>query len=395
MADPAPDQGLNEPLGLSNLITQLPDPCALVDERGVLQAVNEAWRDMFYHTGLGAKLDEVCATLFHWEADTWPPVADELQDLLAGNLPRLSFEAMLADPPERWGSCSLAALPTGGYVWQLADVTRWQLAEAEASKLWQHFREATESLSDGFAFFDASDKLVFCNRHFRTIYARIADQLVPGRSYADLVRLAVRQGQFAPAADGEEALVAELMASHQSAAAVEQELADGRRIYALDRPMPGGGIVGIRTDVTELRRAEELRRQTAEQEATIKAQAVLLAELSTPVMRIGAGALMMPLVGSIDSLRAGRAVEALLRSVAEQQAVLVLLDITGVPVVDTQVANVLVQTARAVRLLGANLVLTGIRPDVAQTMVALGVDLGDMITRADLAEGIAYALRGR
>jgi len=70
----------------------------------------------------------------------------------------------------------------------------------------------------------------------------------------------------------------------------------------------------------------------------------------------------------------------------------VILDITGVPVVDTQVANVLLQCGRAVRLLGARMLLTGIRPDVAQTIVALGIDLGDIVTRADLQDGIRYAL---
>lgn len=395
MADPAQNPTHGDLSPTDALIELFPEPCALVDAAGAVAAVNAAWRDAFVQTGQGLALTEACAALFHWAPEAWPPVAAELGDLLAGALPRMCFEALLAEPPERWCTCSLAPLPAGGYIWQLTDVTRWQIAEAEASQRWQQLREAVESISDGFALFDADDRLVFCNRRFREMYSLSADLLTPGRSFAELVRLGVQRGQYAAAAGREEEFIAERLARHLSAEPFEHELGGGRWVRAIDQPMPGGGIVGIRADITELRRAEELRRQSAEQEATIRAQGALLAELSTPILRIGAGALVLPLVGSLDSFRAARVVEALLQAVDEQRAELVILDITGVPLVDTQVANALLQTARAVRLLGARIVLTGIRPDVAQTIVALGVDLGDIITRADLQEGVRYALRGR
>lgn len=395
MAEPAPDDAERVAVPSPELIELLPEPCALLDLAGVVRAVNAAWRDAFFHTGLGLGLAEACADLFRWSPEAWPALAAEIQAFLAGNLPRLIFDAVLAEPPERWCLCSLAAVPAGGFIWQLADVTRWQMAEAESTNLWQQFREAFESVSDGLALFDADDRLVFCNRRFREIYAQSADLLTPGRSYAEIVRLGVARGQYAETGGREEAFIAERMASHREVAPHEYQLSGERWVRAVDQPMPGGGIVGIRTDITELRRAEALRRQSAEQDATIRAQAALLAELSTPILRIDAGSIVVPLVGSLDSYRAGKVVETLLRTVEEQRADLVILDITGVPLVDTQVANVLLQTARAVRLLGAQLVLTGIRPDVAQTIVALGVDLGDIVTRADLQEGIRYALRGR
>lgn len=395
MADPAHNSSYGNPSSPGDLIELLPEPCALLDRAGVIQSVNAAWRDAFVETGQGMRLTDACATLFRWEPTAWPPVESELNDLLAGMLPRMGFEGVLAEPPERWCTCSLAPLPGGGYIWQLTDVTRWQIAEAETHHHWQQFREAVESISDGFALFDAADRLVFCNRRFREIYSLSADLLTPGRSFIEIVRGGAQRGQYAAARGREEAFVAERLARHAGAELLEYELSDGRWVRALDQPMPGGGIVGIRTDITELRRTEELRRQSAEQEATIRAQMALLAELSTPILRIGGGALVLPLVGSLDSHRAARVVEALLQAVDEQRAELVLLDITGVPLVDTQVANALLQTARAVRLLGARMVLTGIRPDVAQTIVALGVDLGDIITRADLQEGIRYALRER
>ncbi|PMP83007.1 MAG: anti-anti-sigma factor, partial [Chloroflexus aggregans] len=96
-----------------------------------------------------------------------------------------------------------------------------------------------------------------------------------------------------------------------------------------------------------------------------------------------------------DSTRVESLIEMLLRTVQQWRARVVVLDVTGVPVIDTQVAHAILQCAVSIRLLGAQLVLTGIRPDVAQTLVALGVDLSTIVTRADLRDGIRYALRSQ
>ena len=100
-----------------------------------------------------------------------------------------------------------------------------------------------------------------------------------------------------------------------------------------------------------------------------------------------------PLIGSIDSRRAQQVLDTLLHGITERHARIAILDITGVPLVDTQVANALVAAAQAVRLLGAQVILTGIRPEVAQTLVGLGIDLAGLVTRATLQDGIAYAMQ--
>jgi anti-anti-sigma factor len=394
MADPVRIDAADGSPQRHSLIELLPEPCAIVTPTGIVSAVNAAWRDVFFQTGLGEGLVEVCRTLFQWEAAGWPLVEGDLRALLAGSSDRVRFEASTAEPPERWSINSLAAAQ-GGFVWQLTDVTRWQIAEVESSELAQQFRDAVESTSDGFALYDAADRLVFCNRRYREIYGLSAAMIVPGRAFEEIVRDGALRGQYAAVRGREEAFVAERLAQHRSGEAVEHQLSSGRWVRAVDRRTAKGGIVCIRTDITDQRRAEDLRRQSDEQEVTIRAQAALLAELSTPLLRIAEGALVLPLVGSLDSHRASRVVESLLQAVEAQRTELVILDITGVPLVDTQVANVLLQTARAVSLLGARTVLTGIRPDVAQTIVALGVDLGDIVTRADLQAGIKYALRGK
>ncbi|GAB4427508.1 MAG: PAS-domain containing protein [Chloroflexi bacterium OHK40] len=361
-----------------------------------MRSVNAAWRDIFVNTGMGLGLEAACAALFHWNDADWQGLVAELRDLLAGLQERVSFEAQIAEPPERWAVGVIATLPGGdGLIWQLTDVTRWQLLEAESARLFAQFRDAVESISDGFALYDAEDRLVYCNRRYREIYSDSADLMVPGRSFEEIVRIGAQRGQYPAAIGRVEEWVAERLAQHRGLQTVEIRLSSGRWIRSVDRPTADGGIVGIRTDITELKEADALRRQQAEAEETIRAQDALLAELSTPLLRISTGALVLPLIGALDSGRAARVVESLLQAVDGQRADLVILDITGVPVVDTQVANVLIQCARAVRLLGAELVLTGIRPDVAQTIVALGIDLGDIVTRADLQEGIRYALKKR
>jgi PAS domain S-box-containing protein len=140
----------------------------------------------------------------------------------------------------------------------------------------------------------------------------------------------------------------------------------------------------------------EKQHQFAEQqrqEALIDQQTAALAEMSTPLLTISDTTVVMPLVGAVDSRRVAQLMDTLLQGVSARRASIVILDITGVSVVDTQVADAFIRASQAVSLLGAQVVLTGIRPEVAQTLVQLGVDLRSVITRGTLQDGITYALR--
>ncbi|HEX8561067.1 MAG TPA: response regulator [Pyrinomonadaceae bacterium] len=140
--------------------------------------------------------------------------------------------------------------------------------------------------------------------------------------------------------------------------------------------------------------AERLRaeRERARlQEEVIRMQAAMLEELSTPLIPLSDGVVIMPLVGTIDSKRAAQVLEVVSWGVVSRGARIAIIDITGVPTVDSHVASVLVRAAQAVRLLGAEVVLTGIRSKVARSLVELGVDLGGLVTRGNLQAGIAYA----
>ena len=152
-------------------------------------------------------------------------------------------------------------------------------------------------------------------------------------------------------------------------------------------------ITGIVRDLSTQRQAEEER--AALQEQVIDAQRAALREVSTPLIPLADDVVMMPLVGAIDSARAQQIMEVLLEGIAQYQADTVLLDISGVRLVDTQVADALLRAARAVQLLGAQIILTGISAEVAQTIVHLGADMGRIMTRANLQEGLRYALAER
>ena len=125
---------------------------------------------------------------------------------------------------------------------------------------------------------------------------------------------------------------------------------------------------------------------------TIQRHQAALRELSTPVIRVHDRVLLLPLVGAIDSLRAQQIMDTVLLRIVEEKARCIIMDIAGVPVVDTKVADNLVKTTASVRLLGAQTILTGISAQVARTIVQLGVDISMMHTRSRLQEGIELAL---
>jgi rsbT co-antagonist protein RsbR len=130
-----------------------------------------------------------------------------------------------------------------------------------------------------------------------------------------------------------------------------------------------------------------------QRERTIRIQQEAIRELSTPVMQVREGLLILPIIGMIDSQRARQLTESLLKAIRASRAKVVVVDITGVPSVDSKVANHLVQTVDSSRLMGAAVIVTGLSPEIAQTLVTIGVDLGKMNTVGDLQGGIEAAER--
>lgn len=235
-----------------------------------------------------------------------------------------------------------------------------------------HRQAVVENAQDSILTLDATGTILSCNPASERLFGYAAVEMI-GKPVTLLIA----------AFDGQQT-TCEGVAQHQD-----------RTNFPVDislSPMRVGGerlMLCVLRDITERKQAEAERTQL--QEAIIRAQAAALEELATPLIPISDQTVVMPLIGAIDTRRAQQMVAALLHGVEAQRASIAILDITGVPIIDTQVAHSIIQAAQAVRLLGAQVVLTGIRPEVAQTLVSLGVDLRQIATHSSLESGIAYA----
>lgn len=149
-------------------------------------------------------------------------------------------------------------------------------------------------------------------------------------------------------------------------------------ILKVNRLMDNLGIVTFETFIKG--REEVILRQTDE-----------IAEISTPVIRVWDGILALPIIGTLDSARTQVVMENLLQEIVESGSTIAILDISGVPAVDSLVAQHIIKTVAATRLMGAECIISGIRPEIAQTVVHLGIDLSTIVTKASLAHALKYA----
>lgn len=167
-------------------------------------------------------------------------------------------------------------------------------------------------------------------------------------------------------------------------AILQKEIADSKMLFEesnkISRVMDNLSIITFETFIKG--REEVILRQTDE-----------IAEISTPVIRVWDGILALPIIGTLDSSRTQIVMENLLQEIVETGSSIAILDISGVPAVDSLVAQHLIKTVSATRLMGAECIISGIRPEIAQTVVHLGIDLSNIITKASLATALAYAFK--
>jgi PAS domain S-box-containing protein len=246
------------------------------------------------------------------------------------------------------------------------------------------------TIGDALLVIGRDGRIMHVNRAFKQLWG-VSDELIAAGNDTKVLDWVLRQ---LAEPDVFVAKVEELYATPMASSDDVILLNDGRVVERYSHPhiissVILGRIWGFR-DITIRVQAEAAQMRL--QDEVIQAQAAALAELSTPLIPLTAHAVLMPLIGSIDSQRAQQVVETLLAGVAQQGAEIAILDITGVPVVDTQVAHALIRAAQAIQLLGAHIVVTGIRPEVAQTLVGLQVEFRGVITRSTLQEGVRYVL---
>ena len=152
-----------------------------------------------------------------------------------------------------------------------------------------------------------------------------------------------------------------------------------------------GAIWAVSSLVDRMAQHTATTYQQSREQIILRQQQELL-ELSTPVVKLWDGVLAVPMIGALDSGRTQLVMESLLQKIVDTGSALAIMDITGVPTVDTLVAQHLLKTVTAIRLMGAECIISGIRPQIAQTIVHLGIDLRGVITRATLADALAVAL---
>ncbi len=263
------------------------------------------------------------------------------------------------------------------------DITERKQLEQVLRESEQWFRQLMATLSDGLVLFDQG-KIVDANPAMAQMVGYEVNELI-GRSALEFV------------AAESQALVAQNMRSGYDRpyeALLVKKDGSVLPVEALGKMMI---YQGRSVRLTSIRDISERKRAEAEfatlQARIIEAQQTALRELSTPLIPLNDTTIIMPLVGSLDSQRMQQVMEVLLEGIGAYQVDTAIIDITGVQMVDTQVANALIRTAQAVKLLGAQVVLTGISSTMAQTLIHLGTDLSGIITRSSLQSGIAYALR--
>lgn len=166
---------------------------------------------------------------------------------------------------------------------------------------------------------------------------------------------------------------------------LEQEFADDlgtlfKQSVKINKVMDSLSVITFETFIKG--REEVILRQTDE-----------ITEISTPVIRVWDGILALPIIGTLDSARTQVVMESLLQEIVDTGSSIAILDISGVPAVDSLVAQHLIKTVSATRLMGAECIISGIRPEIAQTVVHLGIDLSNIITKASLASALAYAFK--
>jgi PAS domain S-box-containing protein len=266
----------------------------------------------------------------------------------------------------------------------------------QASRL-RMFERVVEKARDGITITDMSYRIAYINEAGGEINGMPPEQLIgmPADTRADKEYLAMKAPE----------ITASMAASGSWRGPIKVRRPDGemRLVDVLAFLIPSEGeestkVVNISRDITEVEADREKWRVLQEErnalhEQVIEAQARALRALGTPLIPLVRGVLALPLIGTIDASRAEQIMEASLRGIAQHKASRLIIDITGVPVVDHAAADALIRTARAARQRGAPVMRTGINPAIAQTLIQLGSDLGDITTFSTIEEAIARVLR--
>lgn len=369
-----------------SLMENAPNIILMVDREGIIKYINR--------TVPGLKPEDVVGK------NQFDFIEPEHRELVRGKIERVfdtgeigtyEIKGTGPDGSVAWYSTSVGPIKSDGKITAVSlftsDVTDRKQVETELGESQEKYKTLFEGAAEGILVADiGSRKFKFANPAGCRMLGYAAneikelkvDDIHPAEAMSEVGAV------FEAQARGEKQLAADIPVLRK----------DGSLFYAdiCTAPVKLDGVdcnVGFFTDVTERKKAEESFRKA--KDALIAQQSRAISELSTPVIQIWDQILVLPLIGTIDTARAQQIVENLLVSIVRMQASVVIMDVTGVPVVDTKVANHLLQTTEAARMLGAEMILTGVSPTNAQTLVKLGVELRNITARSTLQEGLKLA----
>ena len=256
------------------------------------------------------------------------------------------------------------------------------------------YKTLLETLPQRFFFKDKNLVYSACNKSYASDFSKTTDEIT-GKTDYDLY-----PGELA---EKHIAVDRQVLKSGKTIEFEEEYVENGqtfwiKKIKAPIKDDEGNiaGILGIFWDITDLKRInEQLQKEISEgkrREEIISRQNQEIIELSTPVLQVMEGVVVAPLIGTIDSERTQQFMERFLGTIVKTNSPVALVDITGVPTLDTQTAQHLIEAVTAATLLGAKVIVTGVSPAIAQTLVHLGIDLSDITTKSSLSAGLKVAL---
>ncbi len=238
---------------------------------------------------------------------------------------------------------------------------------------------ALDFASSALAIMDLGGQIVYVNPAFSDLLGTEDRETVVGQSLADLVKEGSRIEEVLGEALERGKWQGELKLSVKDGISMDLRVSVST---IEEKGQPAAQLVSF-NDITEIK----------EKSRTVQRQAEQLLEASTPIIEVWEGVLAAPLIGQLDTERTQRFMERLLEEIVDTESEIALIDITGVPDVDTRTAQHLIETVESVKLLGAQVVLTGVSPSIAQSVVHLGIDLSEITTRTSLAEGLEHVFK--
>lgn len=325
-------------------------------------------------------------------ADDAGPLGDEIKRLARGNGNFYQREVRFVRPDGRtvWVMLSGVAMreyeggPAPAMFTYFMDISGRHAAENAARESEERMRLVADLSSEALILHDG-DVICECNAATTTLLGATREQII-GHTVFDFIPQEAHQAVRTQLFQGTRPFALEIVRRDGTRLPVESA--------SRDIPYNGRTVRGIvLRDLTERHQVAAALRQSIEQETKLRAQAELLQELSAPLIPISDRVMVMPLIGMIDQTRADQILNTLLDGLASNGTHTIILDLTGVRAMDVQAADAVSRAARAVRLLGAQVIVTGIRAEVAQLLIRQGIELPGLITRSTLQSGIADAIQ--